>query len=86
MRFQRAEKLTKDYVEESETLHGDDFVTEKKKELAARNAKKFRSYVLDVPHKDMGLHEIKMLALSIEEGVNKAAEQNGGAMNYKAQY
>jgi hypothetical protein len=37
--------------------------------------------VLNIGHKDMNLHEIKMLGLSIEEGVNEAAKAGayGGA-------
>lgn len=84
MRFQSAEKLTKEYVEESETIHGDEFVTEKKRELADRNSKKFGCYVLDVNSKDMTMHEIKMLGLSIEEGVNEAAKKSNGPQNFKA--
>lgn len=88
MKFQAAEKLTKEYIEECETIQGDQFQSEKKKELADRTAKKFGCYVLDIGHKDMNLHEIKMLGLSIEEGVNEAAKAGkyGGAQNHKAQY
>lgn len=74
MRFQAAEKLTKEYIEEAETISGDQFQSEKKKEIAERNAKKFGCYVLDIGHKDMNLHEIKMLGLSIEEATNEAAK------------
>jgi len=34
MRFQSAEKLTKEYFEETDTLHGDEVLSEKKRELA----------------------------------------------------
>lgn len=39
---------------------------------------------MEVGYKDMTMHEIKMLALSIEEAVNEAAR--GGEQNHKAQY
>lgn len=86
MRFQGTEKLTREYVEESETIHGDELITEKKKELAGRNSKKFGCYVMDVGHKDMTMHEVKMLGLSIEEAVNEAAKKKNGGQNFKAQY
>lgn len=101
MRFQRSEKLAKDFAEETSSVFGtDQYIADKKRELAERNAKKFGCYVLDVSHRDMSLHEIKMLGLTIEEGVNlavKAAQAEGkefGAssanaghqQNLKAQY
>jgi len=62
-----------------------------------RNSKKQGCYVLDVPHRDMSLHEIKMLGLSIEEGVNEAVNKSKSqgkefgdmipnTQNFKAQY
>jgi len=66
--------LTKEYAQASETLAGDQFQSEKAKELAQRNGQKFGCYVLDIGHKDM-IDEIKMLGLSIEEGVNIAAKK-----------
>jgi len=59
-------------------------ITEKKKELAGRNSKKFGCYVMDVGHKDMTMHEVKMLGLSIEEAVNEAAKKKNGGQNFKA--
>lgn len=41
---------------------------------------------MDIGHKDMALHEIKMLGLSIEEAVNEASKSSGGGQNFKAQY
>lgn len=67
-------------------MEGDEFVSEKKTELVERNSKKFGCYVMDVNHKDMTMHEIKMLGLSIEEGVNEAVKKTGGAQNFKSQY
>lgn len=48
--------------------------------------RKFGCYVLEVGHKEMTMHEIKMLGLSIEEAVNEAAKSHGGDTNHKAQY
>jgi hypothetical protein len=52
MRFQRSEKLNKEYVEESDTIAGDQYQSEKRREIALRNSKKFGCYVLDIGHKD----------------------------------
>ena len=57
-------------------------MSEKKKELAERNAKKFGCYVMEVGHKDMTMHEIKMLSLNIESSVNEVSKEP----NYKSQY
>lgn len=96
MRFQSTQKILKE-IEADSRLLNDEFQGEKKKELIYRNSKKHGCYVLDVPHRDMSLHEIKMLGLSIEEGVNEAVNKskeqgkNFGDMipnnqNFKAQY
>ena len=61
-------------------------MSEKKKELMARNMLKYGCYVLDVSHKDLNLHEIKMLGLGIEEAVSECSKKNGGEPNFKAQY
>ena len=42
--------------------------------MQERNAKKFGCYVMDLGHKECNMHEIKMLGLTIEEGVNSATE------------
>lgn len=68
MRFQDAEKLTKDLQKEEDV----DFKSDKAREIAERNAKKFGCYVLNLNFKDIPLHEIKLLGVSIEEGVNEA--------------
>ena len=44
--------------------------------MASRNERKYGCYVLDVSHREMSLHEIKMLGLSIEEGVNEAVQKS----------
>lgn len=54
--------------------------------MAQRNANKFGCYVLEVGHKEMTMHEIKMLGLSIEQGVNEATQSQKGEQNYKANY
>lgn len=83
MRFQSAEKLAKELAESPDD---EGFQSEKKKELMARNNLKFSCYVLDVSHKEMNLHEIKMLGLGIEEAVSECSKKNGGEPNFKAQY
>jgi hypothetical protein len=50
----------------------DQYINEKVRELAVRNAKKFGCYVLNVSKKEMALQQMKMLELTIEEGVNNA--------------
>jgi len=79
MRFQRSEKLAKEMRQEAETFSGDQYLNERKRDIAVRNAKKFGCYVLDIGHKDMSLHEIKMLGLTIEEGVNEAIKKSNEA-------
>lgn len=99
MRFQRSEKLAKEYLEETSSVFGaDDYIADKKREMAERNTKKFGCYVLDLNHRDVPLHEIKMLGLTIEEGVNTAVKEAHEAgkefqphtaahmQNFKAQY
>lgn len=44
--------------------------------MAIRNQRKFGCYVLDLSHREMPLHEIKMLSLTIEEGVNQAVKNS----------
>lgn len=54
----------------------DQFIADKKMELAERNSKKYGCYVLDIHHRDMPLHEIKMLGISIQEGVTIAVKSS----------
>jgi hypothetical protein len=56
--------------------------------------KKHNCYNLSVNHRDMSLHEVKMLGCSIEEGVNEAVKRSwdegnsfgliSGQQNFKA--
>lgn len=82
MRFQRSEKLAAEYIDDSNVIGNDSLISDKKREMAIRNSKKFGCYVLDLSHREMPLHEIKMLGLTIEEGVNlavkNAADQEKG--------
>lgn len=73
MRFQSTEKLVKDYEQEQQSQSDP---SDKKKEMASRNERKHNCYVLDVAHREMNLHEIKMLGLSIEEAVNEAVNKS----------
>ena len=92
MRFQSTSKL----VKETQDQDADQYLSDKKKEMAIRNTKKYGCYVLNVNHRDMSLHEIKMLGCSIEEGVNEAVKRSwdegnsfgliSGQQNFKAQY
>ena len=76
MRFQRSEKLAKEYLDETSSVFGmDEYIADKKREMAERNTKKFGCYVLDLNHRDVPLHEIKMLGLTIEEAVNIAVKK-----------
>ena len=72
MRFQSTQKLVKE-INESESE--EQYQSEKKREMMLRNAKKYGCYTLTVNHRDMSLHEIKMLGVSIEEGVNNAVKK-----------
>mmetsp|Transcript_7603 Transcript_7603/g.12779 ORF Transcript_7603/g.12779 Transcript_7603/m.12779 type:complete len:335 (-) Transcript_7603:48-1052(-) len=73
MRFQKAEKLAKEsYQSSAETFGAEEFQSEKKKDMAYRNGRKFGCYVLDVTNKDVNIHEVSMLGLTIEECVNQA--------------
>ena len=58
----------------SSVFGADEYIADKKREMAERNTKKFGCYVLDLNHRDVPLHEIKMLGLTIEEGVNIAVK------------
>ena len=90
MRFQSTQKLVKEIEEQNLEEH------DKRKEILIRNSKKHGCYNLMVSHRDMILHEIKMLGVSIEEGVNEAVKkswdegksfgQAAGQQNFKAQY
>ena len=76
MRFQRSEKLAKDYSDAISNVFGaDNYIEDKTKEMAERNTKKFGCYVLEVGHKEI-IHEIKMLGLAIEECVNIAVQDS----------
>jgi len=73
LRFQRSEKLIKEYKEEAENQ---DVQSDKKHEIAQRNKKKYGCYVLDIGQKDVkeSLSEMITLGISIEECVNKAVK------------
>lgn len=53
-----------------------DSASDRKRDIAMRNSKKFGCYVLDISHKEMSMHEVKMLGVSIEEGVNEAIKKS----------